>query len=215
MERSEKPRRERKSRSEAPAKESTKREASKRPDDVDSRPGAAAREASGDDLHSALGRSLAKDAIAPLTACKAMSKKPEGGEVRLRSVERAAASPIEGHVRTLPEASVVDAFLAMSSNREFNRQVREDRNARRLGVGGSRSWRTPMQRVLVGVPVRPPGGPLGRRRHGIPEDVGVARCGETAAGDPRGIVTGTVRRADATGGGAMIADRLIDEGCGR
>ena len=31
------------------------REASKRPDDVDSRPGAAAREASGDDLHSALG----------------------------------------------------------------------------------------------------------------------------------------------------------------
>ena len=44
-----------------PAKESTKREASKRPDDVDSRPGAAAREASGDDLHSALGRSSAKD----------------------------------------------------------------------------------------------------------------------------------------------------------
>ena len=35
-------------------------QASKRPDDVDSRPGAAAREASGDDLHSALGRSSAK-----------------------------------------------------------------------------------------------------------------------------------------------------------
>ena len=50
------------------AKESTKREASTRPGDVDSRPGAAAREASGDDLHSALGRSSAKDAVAPLTA---------------------------------------------------------------------------------------------------------------------------------------------------
>ena len=50
-----------------PAKESTKREA---------------REASGDDLHSALGRSSAKDAVAPLTASKAMAKKPE---VRLRS----------------------------------------------------------------------------------------------------------------------------------
>ena len=59
----EKQKRERKSRwaPEVPAKESTKREASKRPDDVDSRPGAAAREASGDDLHSALGRSSAKD----------------------------------------------------------------------------------------------------------------------------------------------------------
>ena len=58
-----KPRRDRKYRwdPEAPTKESTKREASKRPDDVDSRPGAAAREASGDDLHSALGRLSAKD----------------------------------------------------------------------------------------------------------------------------------------------------------
>ena len=75
----EKPRRERKScwDPEAPSKESTKREASKRPDDVDSRPGAAAREASGDDLHSALGRSSAKDAIAPSTASQAMAKKPE------------------------------------------------------------------------------------------------------------------------------------------
>ena len=53
----EKPKSERKSRwdPEVPTKESTKREASKRPDDVDSRPGAAAREGSGDDLHSALG----------------------------------------------------------------------------------------------------------------------------------------------------------------
>ena len=69
-----KQKRERKSRwdPEVPAKESTKREASKRPDDVDSRPGAAAREASGDDLHSALGRSSVKDA------------------------------PVEGHFRTLP-----------------------------------------------------------------------------------------------------------------
>ena len=76
-------------------KGSTKREASKRPDAVDSRPGAAAREASGDDLHSALARSSAKDAVAPLTASKAMAKKPERGEVRLQSAERAAASPAE------------------------------------------------------------------------------------------------------------------------
>ena len=76
-------------------------------------------------FHSALGRSSAKDAIAPSTASKAMAKKPEGGEVRLRLVERAAASPIEGRFRTLPEASVVDAFLAMSSNRELNRLVKD------------------------------------------------------------------------------------------
>ena len=95
------------------AKESTKREASTRPDDVDSRPGAAAREASGDDLHSALGRSSAKDAVAPLTASKAMAKKPEGGEIRLQSAERAAASP------------VVDAFLSISTNRVLNKQVRD------------------------------------------------------------------------------------------
>ena len=106
-------------------KESTKREASKRPDDVDSRPGAAAREASGDDLHSALGRSSAKDAVAPLTASKAMAKKPEGGEVRLQSAERAAASPAEGHFLVLPESSVVDAFLTMSPDRVLNRQVRD------------------------------------------------------------------------------------------
>ena len=59
-------------------------------------------EASGDDLHSALGRSSAKDAVAPLTVCKAMAKRPEGSEVRLRLAER-AASPVEGHFRTLPE----------------------------------------------------------------------------------------------------------------
>ena len=108
-----------------PVKESTKREASKRPDDVDSRPGAAAREASGDDLHSALGRSSAKDAVAPLTASKAMAKKPEGSEVRLQSAERAAASSVEGHFLVLPESSVVDAFLTMSFNRVLNRQVRD------------------------------------------------------------------------------------------
>ena len=39
--------------------------------------------------------------------------------------------------------------------------------------------------------------------------------GETIAGDPRGIVIGAVRGADVTGGGVMIADRLIHEGCGR
>ena len=120
-------RRERKSRwdPDEPAKESTKREASKRPDDVDSRPGAAAREASGDDLHSALGRSSAKDAVAPLTASKAMAKKPEGSEVRLQSAERAAASPAEGHFLVSPENSVVDAFLTMSPDRVLNRQVRD------------------------------------------------------------------------------------------
>ena len=92
-----KQRRERKSRwdHEVPAKESTKREASKRPDDVDSRPGAAAREASGDDLHSALGRS----------ASKAMAKKPEGSEVRLRSAGRAAASPVEPGGRSFQDAT--------------------------------------------------------------------------------------------------------------
>ena len=105
-------------------KESTKREASTRPDDVDSSPGAAAREASGDDLHSALGRSSAKDAVAPLTA-KAMAKKPEGGEVRLQSAERTAASPVEGHFLVLPESSVVDAFLSISTNRVLNKQVRD------------------------------------------------------------------------------------------
>ena len=107
-----------------PAKESTKREASKRPDDVDSRPGAAVRGASGDDLHSALGSSSAKDAVAPLTASKAMAKKPEGSEVRLRSAGP-AASPVEGHFKTLPDASMVDAFLEMSSDRALNRQVRD------------------------------------------------------------------------------------------
>ena len=107
------------------AKESTKREASTRPGDVDSRPGAAAREASGDDLHSALGRSSAKDAVAPLTASKAMAKKPEGGEIRLQSAERAAASPVEGHFLVLPESSVVDAFLSISTNRVLNKQVRD------------------------------------------------------------------------------------------
>ena len=135
-----KQKRERKSRwdPEVPAKESTKREASKRPDDVDSRPGAAAGEASGDDLHSALGRSSAKDAVAPLTASKAMAKKPEGSEVRLHSAERVAASPVEGHFRTLPDASTVDAFLAMSSDRVLTKQVREYQ-ARRgwLSVGSS------------------------------------------------------------------------------
>ena len=106
-------------------KESTKREASTRPDDVDSRPGAAAREASGDDLHSALGRSSAKDAVAPLTASKAMAKKPEGSEIRLQSAERAAASSVEGHFLVLPESSVVNAFLTMSPDRVLNKQVRD------------------------------------------------------------------------------------------
>ena len=106
-------------------KESTKRETSTRPDDVDSRPGAAAREASGDDLHSALGRSSVKDAVAPSTASKAMARKPEVGEIRLQSAERAAVSLLEGHFLVLPESSVVDAFLSVSSNRVLNKQVRD------------------------------------------------------------------------------------------
>ena len=59
---------------------------------MDSRPGAAAREAGGDDLHSALGRSSAKDAVAPLTASKAMAKKPEGSEIRLSCCELGGGS---------------------------------------------------------------------------------------------------------------------------
>ena len=39
--------------------------------------------------------------------------------------------------------------------------------------------------------------------------------GEMIAGDPRGIVIGTVRGADVTGGDVTIADRLSHEDCGR
>ena len=39
--------------------------------------------------------------------------------------------------------------------------------------------------------------------------------GEMIAGDPKGIVTGTARGADVTGGGVTIADRLSHEDCGR
>ena len=212
---------------EAPSKESSKREASKRPDDVDSRPGAAAREASGDDLHSALGRSSAKDAAAPLTASKAMAKKPEGSEIRLRSAGRVGASPVEGHFATLPDATMVEAQRWKSS---------------------IKSWQTPVQDGNVGermFPERLPGGPLGLWAAGTPEtqegagighegtkieiggetivgivvmmnrmiEVGIG--GETIAGDARGIETGTVRGADVTGGGVTIADRLRHEGCGR
>ena len=54
-----------------------------------------------------------------------MAKKPEGGEIRLQSAERAAASPVEGHFLVLPESSVVDAFLSISTNRVLNKQVRD------------------------------------------------------------------------------------------
>ena len=248
----EKQKRERKSRwgPEVPAKESTKREASQRPDDVDSRPGAAAREASGDDLHSALGRSSVKDAVAPLTASKAMARKPKGSEVRLRSAERVAASPVEGHFRTPPDASTVDAFLAMSSNMVLARQVRGFiRNGEEGGVGSSQPacGKLPCS-GHVGVRmslVRPPEGPLGLRTPGIPESregagidrgetkiviegetivgiiavmnrlIGTEIEGGMIAGGPKGIVTRTVRGADATGGDVMTADRLIHKGCGR
>ena len=131
---------------------------------------------------------------------------------------------------------MVDAFLAMSSNRVLNRSEPE------------RSWRTPMRRGHVGglmFLARLSGGPLGLRTPGILESRGGAGIdrketkietegemivgiiavmnplieigieGETIAGDPRGIVIGTVRGADVTGGDVMIADRLIHEGCGR
>ena len=39
--------------------------------------------------------------------------------------------------------------------------------------------------------------------------------GEMIAGDPKGIVTGTVRGADVTGGDVTIAGRLSYEDCGR
>ena len=39
--------------------------------------------------------------------------------------------------------------------------------------------------------------------------------GEMIAGDPKGIVIGTVRGADVTGGDVTIADRLSHEDCGR
>ena len=233
-----------------PAKESTKREASKRPDDVDSRPGAAAREASGDDLHSALGRSSVKDAVAPLTASKAMPKKPEGREVRLHSAERVAASPV-GRFRTLPDASV-DAFLAMSNNRVLNRQVIEfirngeegsalevlnqivaNSHAERARRGTDVS-RTPSRRSVRTQDTRD--SRESRRRRYRPRRVTKIEIegetifgiivvmnrsieteieGEMIAGDPRGIATGTVRGADVTGGGVMIADRLNHKGCGR
>ena len=94
-------------------------------------------------------------------------------------------------------------------------------------------------------PERRLGGPIGHRTLGIPEsregediDHGGTRIeivgetivgiigmmirwnateidGEMIAGDPRGIATGNVRGADVTGGGVMIAGRLIHEGCGR
>ena len=173
-------------------KESTKREASTRPGDVDSRPGAAAREASGDDLHSALGRSSAKDAVAPLTASKAMAKKPEGGEIRLQSAERAAVSPVEGHFLVLPESSVVEAFLSISTNRVLNKQVRdfirngEDTSALEALnqiVTNSRSGRRRRDRMF---PVLPLGGPLGPWTPGIPE----SREGADTVHGARMIVTG-------------------------
>ena len=39
--------------------------------------------------------------------------------------------------------------------------------------------------------------------------------GEMIAGGPKGIVTGTVRGADVTGGDVTIAGRLSHEDCGR
>ena len=94
-------------------------------------------------------------------------------------------------------------------------------------------------------PALPLGGPLGPWTPGIPEnregadiDRGVTKIeteegtmfeivvvmihsieseieGEMIAGDPRGIVTGTVRGADVTGGDVTIADRLSHGDCGR
>ena len=209
-------------------KESTKREASTRPDDVDSRPGAAAREASGDDLHSAFGRSSAKDAVAPLTASKAMAKKPEGGEIRLQSAERAAASLVEGHFLVLPESSVVNAFLTMSPDRVLNKQVRDfirnGENASalealnqivtnsRLGRGrrdsGILESREGADTVRGVTKIVTGGGTMLEIVVMMTHSIGSGIEGEMIAGDLRGIVIGTVRGADVTGGDVTIADRL-------
>ena len=45
--------------------------------------------------------------------------------------------------------------------------------------------------------------------------IGSENEGEMIAGDPKGIVIGTVRGADVTGGDVTIADRLSHEDCGR
>ena len=201
---------------EEPAKESTKREASKRPDDVDSRPGAAAREASGDDLHSALGRSSVKDAVAPLTGFKAMARKPEGSEVRLQSAERTAMSPVEGDFRTLPEGPILDAFLAMSSDWVLNRQVRDFIKNGEEGRWklSTRSWRTLTWSGPVGgllSPARLLGGPLGLWTLGILEsrggadiDRGVMKI-EIEEGTMFGIVVVMIRSIENEIEGEMIA----------
>ena len=180
-----------------------------------------------------------------------MAKRPEGGEIRLQSAERAAASPVESHFLVLPESSVVDALLSISTNRVLNRQVRdfirngEDASALEAlnqivtnsRPGGDVGTRTFPALLL--------GGPLGPWTLGIPESqegadtvrgvtkivtgggkmlvivemvthsIGSEIEGEMIAGDPRGIVIGTVRGADVTGEDVTIADRLSHEDCGR
>ena len=77
---------------------------------------------------------------------------------------------VEGHFRTLPETPMVDAFLAMSSNRVLNRQVRDGEEGSALEalkqtVANSQSGH-------VGVrmsPARPLEGSLGLTTPGILE----------------------------------------------
>ena len=121
----------------------------------------------------------------------------------------------------------MDAFLAMSSNRVPNRQVREfirngeegsalevlnqivaNSHAERARRGTDVS-RTPSRRS-VRTDTRD-SRESRRRRYRPRSEIE----GEMIVGDPRGIATGTVRGADVTGGGVMIADRLNHEGCGR
>ena len=187
------------------------------------------------------GRSSAKHAVAPLTASKAMAKKPGGSEVRLQSAERAAASPMEGQFRVLPEGSVVDAFLTMSPDRVLNKQVRDfirnGENASALQVlnqivANSRLGRTRRDSDVSRTPSQRSVRTLGTRdsretkietEGGTMFEIVVVMIrsieseikGEMIAGDLRGIVTGTVRGADVTGGVVTIADRLSHGDCGR
>ena len=151
----------------------------------------------------------------------------------------------------LPESSVVDAFLSISTNRVLNKQVRdfirngEDASALEALnqiVTNSRSGRrhresdvsrTPSRRsvrtVDTGIPESRGGAGTVRGARMIAtgggtmlvivvmmiHSIGSEIEGEMIAGDPKGIVTGTVRGAGVTGGDVTIAGRLSHGDCGR
>ena len=115
-------------------------------------------------------------------------------------MNRAAASPVEGHFRTLPEASTVDAFLSMSTNRVLNRQVRhfirngEDGSV--LEVLNQIVANSHAARARRGTKVSrtPSGRLLGRRTPGIPESregAGVDR-GETRIETEEEMIVGII-----------------------